>query len=171
MTSDYQEFLAIGSAEAPRGISEKVLVQVRRDLNPSPWAVFARLSAIHFFTALFTLSLCPQFGVRVLGSGMGLMHYFMGLGDTGCAIACGVLFIGTSVLLASLLLGPDQVRTIRKHRLLELGALTLLSLGVFVMMQAEIVLGFALAWLVGSFVGGIATLEVGWLIRRRLATV
>ena len=74
-----------------------------------------------------------------------------------------------SLLLASFLLDPDQLRVIRRHRWLEVGALTFLSLGLFVMLQAEIVLGFALAWLAGSLLGGLATLELGWSIRRRIA--
>lgn len=167
MNSDLDGFLKEEGSQPPASISEGIMSRVRQDLNPSPWTTFAKLAAIHFFVGLFTLSLCPQFGVRTFGTGMGLMHYFMALGDVGCGIACGFLFIGASVLLASLFLSPDQVRVIRKHRMLELGALTLLSLGFFIMMSAEIVLGFALAWLIGSIVGGLATLEAGWFLRKR----
>jgi len=170
MSSDFEGFLKGDSVEPPSGLSQGLFDRVRRDLNPSPWTVFAKLAAIHFLTGLFTLSLCPQFGMRVFGSGMGLMQYFMGMGDVGCGIACGVLFLGISMFLASLLLGADQVRAIRRHRALELGALTLLSLGVFVMLQAEIVLGFALAWLVGSMIGGLMTLELGWAIRMKFSS-
>src|SRR4051794_27445893 len=129
MKRDFQEFLRSGSDLPPRGVSEEILSRVSRDLNPSPWLVFARLAAIHFFTALGTLSLCPQFGVRIYGQGMGLMQFFMRLGDADCGIACGSVFVGASVLAATLLLSPDQVRTIRRYRFLELGALTFLSLG------------------------------------------
>jgi hypothetical protein len=41
-------------------------------------------------------------------------------------------------------------------------------LGFFIMIHAEIALGFGLAWLGGSVLGGIASLELGsWLRLRR----
>lgn len=99
---------------------------------------------------------------------MGFMQFFMNLGDAGCGIFCGFLFLGSSALLAGLLLGPEQVNAIRNHRVLSFGALTFLSLGFFLMLHAEIVLGFAAAWVLGSWVGGMLSLEVGWRLRRQL---
>jgi hypothetical protein len=165
MNRDYEEFKQLEPMLPPKSVSESLLARVCADLHPSAWKVFSKLALIHFFTALGTLSLCPQFGWRLFGDGMGLMQYFSGLGDTGCGVACGSLFLGSSLLIATFLLRPEEVRRLRKNRVLELGALTLLSLGFFVMIHAEIAIGFLLAWLVGSVLGGIATLELGWVIR------
>ena len=165
MNRDFDEFKQIEPVLPPNSVTRSILARVHRDLHPSAWKVFSKLALIHFFTALATLSLCPQFGWRLFGDGMGLMQYFSGLGDTGCGAACGSLFLGTSLLTATFLLRPEEVRCLRKNRLLELGALTLLSLGFFLMIHAEIAIGFGLAWLVGSVLGGIATLELGWVIR------
>jgi hypothetical protein len=102
---------------------------------------------------------------------MGLMEFFMHFGEYGCMVACGSFFLGSSILGAMLLLRPEEIRVIRSHRILELGALTLLSVGFFIMLQAEVVLGFFLAWAVGALVGGIFTLEVAWLVCLRLLRV
>ena len=94
------------------------------------------------------------------------MHYFMGRGSFWCAMACGTFFIGTSILVATLALRPEEIRALRKNRISELGALAFLSLGFFIMINKEMVLGFSLVWFVGSISGGIAFLEVGWALRR-----
>lgn len=163
---EFQEFL--DSTETPPSrISEGVVKKVRQELNPSAWSVFAKLALIHALTSLGSLSLCPQFGVHVFGNGIGLMDYFMKMGSVACMGACGAIFVGASLLVASAVLRPEEVRVIRKNRLLELGALSFLSLGVFVMLDAQIVLAFAAAWALGSLLGGIATLELGWFLRTR----
>jgi hypothetical protein len=164
---DFDEFKNSDSIRPPDPLSKRILERVRHDLNPSGWKVFSKLSLIHFFTAAFTLSICPQFGFRLFGDGMGLMGYFMRLGDYGCMVACGSIFLGSSIFVAMLLLRPEEIRVIRGNRLLELGALTLLSLGFFLMIHAEVVIGFALAWAVGSLLGGLVTLEIAWGVRYR----
>src|SRR5688572_3507647 len=124
---DFEDFQQVEAVPPPNGIADSILARVQQELNPGVWAVFSRLSMIHFFSAILTLSVCPQFGFRVFGEGMGLMHVFMSLGDTGCAIACGGFFLGTSLLIAGFVLKGEEVRTIRTNPVLELGSLTLLS--------------------------------------------
>ena len=84
--------------------------------------------------------------------------------------ACGAFFVGVSLLVAALVLNREEVRTLRAHPWLQLAALVFLSLGAFIMADAEILLGFALAWVVGSLAGGFAALELGWQLRARMAT-
>lgn len=162
---DFQENVEAGSP--PAGVSETILGLVTRELNPSSWRVFSKLSGIHLFTGFLTLSVCPQFGFRLLGDGMGLMHYFMDFGDYGCKIACGAFFSGVSLLVASVALRPEEVRVLRRNRALQLGALTLLSLCFFIMFRADMVLGLTAAWFFGSVLGGLLTLELGFAMRFR----
>jgi hypothetical protein len=164
---DFKTFRSVDPIEPPVTISNDVLSLVRRDLNPSAWKVFSKLTLIHFVTALITLSFCPQFGIHLFGDRMGLMRVFMSLGEYGCLVACGSFFTGSSLLFASLFLRPEEVQKIRKYQLLELGTLTLLSLGFFVMLDAEFILGFTAAWIVGSVIGGCMTLELGWTLRKK----
>ncbi|MFL5813890.1 MAG: hypothetical protein ACJ763_09965 [Bdellovibrionia bacterium] len=164
MNTEYQEFLN-KQESPPKKASEQILAQIHQDLHPSVWKTFSKLSLIHFAVALVTLSICPQFGIRLLGEGMGLMHVFMGLGDLGCPLACGFFFTGTTLLVASLVLRPEEIRALRRNRFTEALALTLLSLGFFVMIRAEIALGFALLWMLGSIIGSLLALELGWMAR------
>jgi len=165
---EYQEFLTASSSSPPRHISESILSRVSRDLNPSSWNVFAKLAVIHVGMSLVTLSVCPQFGFRILGEGMGLMRLFMVFGEYGCIVACGFFFLGMSLLAATLILRPEEIKVIRKNKFSELAVLTFLSLGFFLMIDAEVVFGIAVAWFFGSLAGGFALLEAGWALRRRV---
>ena len=167
---EFQEFQKSEGTLLSRAISDKVFNIVRSDLNPSPYLVFSKLMGIHFVTALMTLSVFPQFGFRIFGEGMGLMHYFMNLGQHGCLVACGAFFTGTSLLMAGLILRGEELRVIRKNRFLELGAITLLSLGFFIMLDAEIIFGLTLAWFLGAMMGSLVTLELVWGLRFKVAS-
>lgn len=166
MNRDYQEFMASSDVKPPEKLRDSIFSVVHRDLNPNPWQIFAKISLIHFFVGVVTLSLCPQFGVRVFGEGMGLMHLFTAFGTYGCMAACGAFFVGSSLLVSAFILNRDELRVLRKHRLLQVAAITLLSLGAFIMADAEILLGFGLAWAVGSVLGGMAMIELGSLLRK-----
>ena len=162
---EFQDFLSAAPSAPSAELSAAIFAHVERDLCPSAWSVFAKLAVIHFMTSVATLSVCPQFGYRVRGEGMGIQHYFMGLGEYGCMVACGFLFLGTSLLAATLFLRREEIRAIRKNRLSELSALAFLSLGFFIMVDAEVVLSLAIAWFLGSLAGGLALLELGSLFR------
>ncbi len=165
--SEFAAFLVSTEVVPPQGLSAKILSGVQVALNPNAWAVFAKLALLHFFSAVVTLSVCPQFGLRTFGEGMGLMHTFMGLGEYGCRVACGGLFTGVTLALCGLLLRPEEVRVLRSHELLQVGTVTFLSLGAFIMLDAEIALGFAMSWLLGAILSGAASLEISWALRRR----
>lgn len=171
---EYREFMnsesgaSEKSAKVPEALTRAIFAEVRRDLEPGVARIFGKMTLIHFLSAVVTLSLCPQFGVRLVGEGMGVMQYFMALGEYGCIAACGAFFVGTSLLLAGILLRREEVRALRDHRFLQVSALVFLSLGAFVMIDADVVFSLALAWVAGSLVGGIAMLELGYWIRRRI---
>ena len=162
---EFKDFISVEGIEPPKHISDSILARVRMDLNPPVIKVFSKLIVIHSLTAAVTLSICPQFGFRIFGEGMGLMHVFMNLGPYGCMLACGAFFTGLSLLIAAMTLKAEEVRKIRSHRLLSLGALTLLSLGFFIMVDKEIVFSLAATWFTGSILGSWITLELGWRLR------
>jgi len=165
--NDYEDFISAEDFNPPKILSEKIFLQVAADLHPSPWSVFTKLSLLHFISALVTLSICPQFGFRLAGSGPGLMEYFMIFGHVGCFFACGTFFLGTSLLLAVLTLKTEELSTIRSHRWVQVLSLIFLSLGFFIMLQTEIVFGFAGAWIFGTIFGSMSMLELGWTLRKR----
>jgi len=106
----------------------------------------------------------PQFGIGAFG-GMGLMHLFMRFGETVCTLACGAFFLGSSTLVGSLVMRPQEVKVARKNRLVGVLLLSSISVGVFICTGADIVASIGLIWALGSMAGGIATLELGWLVR------
>jgi hypothetical protein len=164
---DYEEFKNTAPVPPPESLSTAIFARVEADLQPSRALVFAKLACLHFFTALITLAFCPQFGWGPLGQGIGLKELFMRLGPYGCQAACGSFFLGSTLAVASFVLGPDEVRCLRRNRWLELGGLSLLSLGLFLMIHPEIAVVFGLAWLAGALIGGIASLEFSHAIRAR----
>jgi hypothetical protein len=164
---EYQEFLNSEGVLPPSSLTEKILTSVRKDLNPNSWFVFSKMALIHFTSGLFTLSICPQFGVSLFGDRVGVTKYFMNLGQYGCIAACGAFFVGISLLLTGLILKREELKRLREHELLQLSAVIFLSLGAFVMADAEILIGFGIAWAIGSLLGGLAMIELSWLIRQR----
>lgn len=166
LRNDFEEF-SQSVERPPLRVSEKVLAHVRHELNPSLVSVLMRLMFVHFLASFATLSVCPQFGFRLFGEGMGISHWFMSFGEYGCLVACGSFFTGTSLALASVVLGMPHLRKIREHRWLGASLLILFSLSFFWMMNAEFILGLTVAWLLGALLGSVAVLELGWLFRRK----
>ena len=168
---EFKEFMALNStAQPPRHLTGSIMATVHRDLNPSLWTVFLKLSLIHAIVGGVTLLFCPQFGFS-LTSGMGLMGIFMRFGEQACMVGCGAVFMGGSLLAASLLLRPEEVRAIRKKELLQVALLALLSVGAFICVGSGIVASLAVFWILGSVLGGLGTLELGWAFRKWVWTI
>ena len=161
---EFNDFISASAVQPPVAVSDSVLARVREDLNPSPWIVFAKVSAIHAVVGFITLLFCPQFGFG-LTDGMGLMALFMRFGNEACMVGCGAVFMGGSLLTASLVLRPEEVLTIRKTELLQISALAFLSMGIFICTGAGVVGGLGFFWALGSIVGGLGTFELGWKLR------
>jgi len=165
LRNEFNEFIALEGGDVPKGVSESILGHVRTSLNPSSSSVFLKLTLIHFIVGVATLALCPQFGVS-LTSSMGLMHYLMQFGESVCMMGCGAVFVGSSLLVASLVLRPEEVKVLRKNRVLQILSLSTLSLALLIGVGGEVVLSFGLAWVLGAILGGTGLLQIGWTIRR-----
>jgi hypothetical protein len=96
------------------------------------------------------------------------MSFFMRYGDVACQIACGALFLGLSILVASFFLRPEEVKVIRKNRLTQIAALLGLSLGAFVCAGGDVLSSLTLAWVFGALGASLISLELGWVVRRAL---
>src|SRR5687767_5551446 len=112
IANEFSDFLSVQELLPDKRISQAILAQVTQDLSPKPGKVFSRLLIIHCLTAVVTLAVCPQFGIQLVGEGMGLMKFFMALGKYGCVLACGSFFTGLSLLVASQVLRPEEVKVI-----------------------------------------------------------
>lgn len=162
---DYADFLSSANHSVPFLVSERILRQVSRELNPPAGGVFLKLVFIHFAIGVFSLGFCPQFGVS-LTSSMGFMHYLMQVGETVCMLGCGAFFTGVSLLAATFILRSEEVRVLRRNHLAQIGSLGTLSLGAFLCLGGEIVASLGAIWMLGAILGGAASLQVGWYFRK-----
>ena len=162
--TEFQDFMSGVEVQPPQKLGSEILSTVHESLNPRAWIVFSKVALIHLIVGTTTLLFCPQFGVNLLG-GMGLMAVFMRFGEFACMLGCGAVFLGASALTSSFILRPEEVRTIRKTELLQFSILGLLSISVFICTGTAAIGGLAIAWFLGSVLGGLATLELGWMIR------
>lgn len=161
----YQEFNLASKEDAPKEVLKSLSEIVRKDLNPSFLGVFLKLSLIHSLSGVMTLFVCPQFGFSLTDS-PGLMRVFMSHGMGVCMLACGIFFLGTSMLVASFLMKPEEIRTLRKNRWTQISTLSTASFALMICLGAETILSLSLFWLSGALLGGLITLEVGWQLRR-----
>jgi hypothetical protein len=61
------------------------------------------------------------------------------------------------------------MKVLRHTEALQIPSLGLLSIGAFICLGARAIFEVAMiAWLFGSILGGMATLELGWLIRSKM---
>lgn len=162
---EFSEFATSEPVQVSEAVTSSIGDQVRSDLHPSALRVFAKTALIHAFVGGATLLACPQFGVSFTG-GHGLMHYLMQYGDSVCMLGCGAFFTAFSLLVASLVLRPEEVRAIKGNQILQLALLTTLSLGAFLFIGGQIVLTLALIWSLGAIIGGAVSLEAGWAYRK-----
>ena len=164
---EFREFLTIEPVQPKAELSQKILSRVQTDLNPSAWMVFPKIALIHAFVGALSLLLCPQFGVSPNDS-MGVMAVFMKYGEHVCMLACGGVFLGGSALAASLILRPEEIRTLRRTELFQFFILSLLSVAVFLCTGATVVSSMMVIWLAGSVLGALTSLELGWFLRKKL---
>lgn len=167
LNEEFDEFLnSKENIAPPNNLSNRIFGMIHNDLNPSSWKVFGKTSLIHSVVGGATLLFCPQFGLSYTSS-MGLMPYLMNYGEGACMLGCGAVFTSISLLLTAFLLRPEEVRVLEKNKVLQIGVLSTLSLGAMICLGAEVVTTLAFVWMLGALLGGIASLEFGWLMRRR----
>jgi hypothetical protein len=145
-------------------VSNTIIKKVHKDINPTSLKVFSKIGIVQAVIGLITLTFCPQFGFSLTGN-HGITHFMMRFGETVCIFGCGIIFIGSSLLVSAFVLSRDEMRVLRSHKILQIGILSLLTLGAFYCFGAQIFEAVTIAWMIGSLAGGIASLELGWSAR------
>jgi len=165
---EYKMFSEGTPKTPPKHLTVPFKKAVLKELNPSLQLVFAKLFAIHFISGTLTLFFCPQFGFAFHGTDGPLLAAFLRLGEYGCMIACGGLFVGATALVAALTLKAPEVRAIKRSRWLQWALLAFLSLGFFLSFREQestIPLGLAAAWMTGALAGGISVFQGTYFLR------
>lgn len=154
--NDFQEFVKSEGSAVPEEVTNAILSKVRKDLNPSAWIVFSKLLGIHLVVGTLSLGICNQFGLNPFQTNFSLSDYFMKFGNSTCMFLCGVIFLSLTISLSRFLLWPEEFRIVKKTAGLQIFALSMISLGIFAAVGAELVFSFTLLWLAGSMLGGLA---------------
>lgn len=157
---DFKQFVSSEGSHVPHEVSNKILRQVHKDLNPSAWLVFAKLLGIHGVLGTLSLAICNQFGLNPFDTKFSLSEYFMKFGHSACMVLCGVLFIGLTIVLGHQVLRREELLVLSKNAPLQVFGLSVLSLVAFLAFGAEIVLGIAVLWFLGAMAGGIFAAKV-----------
>ncbi len=144
----------------PSSLNEKILANVHGKLHPKLHFLIGKVFLIHLVTAVVTLAVCPQFGFKAFKLPINLMHSFMVFGLPICNFLCGLFFTATSMLVASFVLGRDEMRALKYHKTLAGAVLLLSSIGFFSIMNPNLFVEFSLLWLLGAVIGIVFTVEV-----------
>lgn len=145
----------------PVSIETRILSDIKNRINPNLKIIFLKLFVVHLFTAIVTLSFCPQLGFQTFPSSINLMHVFMNLGQDFCNLACGTFFTATSIAVALFMISRDELRVLRHHRVTAVLSIVLSSIGFFVIMNPPLFFELSLLWISGAIIGAGLTLEVG----------
>lgn len=162
---DFQEFSDIktNSVQVPPTLFK----QIQGRIFPNPWKVFGKILGLQVVVGFLSLAFCTQFGLNPFSIERSLSDWFMKTGGHSvCMVFCGIFFIATPYLLSNFLLNLEELEAIRKVQWLQVGILSFASLGAFYFFGGEIILGFALLWGIGAFIGGLLSIESSYLLRR-----
>ena len=146
MNRDFEEFMAIEPKSPPPMTSSVLLGRIASELNPKKIIIFLKLAVIQTVSGAVTLLFCPQFGISPTGM-HGLMQLLSHLGEKVCMFGCGALFIGTSLLVSSMVLRPEEIRVLRKSPMLFPALLSFLALAVFLCLGSEVFESVTAAWI------------------------
>ncbi|OFZ31104.1 MAG: hypothetical protein A2622_00430 [Bdellovibrionales bacterium RIFCSPHIGHO2_01_FULL_40_29] len=164
---DFQDFLQPEETRIPQELHSLVSTQISKWMNPNSWVVFSKLVGIHLVVGSLSLSFCHQFGMNPFQTEKSLADWFMRVGGHHvCMFACGILFVGISLLAAGYFLKIEEINALRKNDLTQSLSLGVLSLGLFAVFGAELAIGFASIWLVGGLIGGWLATETVWRLKQ-----
>ena len=102
-----------------------------------------------------SLSVCHQFGINPFGTETSLDHWMMTVGGhRACMMGCGILFISLSLLSAGYFLTIEEINALKRTQFLQTLVLGLISLSLFSLLGAALVMELAGLWLLGGVIGG-----------------
>lgn len=159
LLQDYEDFLS-GYTPVPPDVNERILTHLRKLVHPNPWTIFSKLLGFQILVGFLSLSVCHQFGINPFNTTASLSNWLMSFGGHGfCMIGCGVFFVGLNLALAGCFMTIEEVRVIKENEFLQIFSLSAISLILFALFGAELVLTFAGLWLLGALIGGFVVTE------------
>ena len=168
--AEYEAFLVTEEIQVPKSVTEKVFSHMQNLINPRAWNVFFKILCIHVGIGLLSLSICHQFGMNPFGTERSLDDLFMSMwGHSVCMMACGMLFLSTSIVTAGYFLSIEEVKALRRTEFIQTFGLGVVSLVVFAVFGAEQAITVTGLWLLGALIGGFLATEAVWFLKNRAA--
>ncbi len=162
---DFVDFVEADPVSPKPSTDHAIHKMVEKDLNPSAWAVFGKLSVIEAVSGLATLLVCPQFDMG-FGSHHDLLHSLhTSLPPVVSFTVCGIFFVLFGAVFSGFVLSRDEMREIRTTRYIYFVLYSLMAFMVFVSLGAEVFLLNAVAWIVGAAAGNVIGFEGGARIK------
>jgi hypothetical protein len=152
--NDFNSF--VNDSDATNSAGSALLGRIKKQIEnekPSRQKVLLKLTGLHLAGSAMTLTICPQFGIKLFLSGNGLMDFFMKLSPNFCFVFCGAFYLAATFLLANIFMNYEEWLVLRRTRTLIIASTALLSLGVFMMLSPEVSFYSAVLWLFGASIG------------------
>lgn len=128
MKKEFLEFLNSKETEAPKEIFQKLQKTFEKDFLPlKPLNLILKFLLLNFSAGVFTLTVCPQFGLGIFNQGHDVTHYFMSIGTWACALFCATFYFATAQTLALLILTNREIRWIAQKRFTVLPSIVIAS--------------------------------------------
>lgn len=165
--NEFEDFMKAEEAQVPEPVSKKLQLKIGQLLHPKGQHVFLKLLGIHIVVGFLSLSICHQFGVNPFHTDRSLSDWFMDMGGhSACMFGCGLLFVGLSYLIAGYFLTIEEVRVIKRTEISQTLALGVISLALFWLVGAELVITFVSLWMLGGLLGGYLANQTVLLLKK-----
>jgi hypothetical protein len=165
--SEFKEFLSIDPAGIE--VSPSLFTKIKNRLFPNPWVVFGKVTLVHIFFGILSLSVCNQFGLNPFDTSFSLSSWFMKIGGHPfCMSLCGVVFMGSTYVFSNLFLTLEELESVKRQKWLQSGVFSLVSLAAFYFFGAQLVATVTILWLLGALMGGVLSVELSYRLRQSL---
>jgi len=171
-SKDFLEFIT--SRETPPALLKEA---ARRDilLSFKKKAIIFKFLSFQILGALFSLAVCPQFGLG-LAEGHGIAHIFRMMGDIACAAFCGSLFLSSGVVLAFIGMKGEELWWVWRRYNLSFIFLPALMWALLMLTNVSFdlrgeTLGYHITWLITAVLAQILLMNVRNYLFTRLALI
>lgn len=152
---EFAEFVDVEPATPATGVDNTVLNMVARDLRPTPWKIFVKLTLVEVAAGLATLTVCPQFGLGFVRHNALLHDLHVATSPGVFYLLCGVLFVTLGAVLAGFVLTRHEIRAISHASNRYFALYSILAYLVLVVLSPELFVAASLTWIVGALLGNI----------------
>jgi len=157
----YKDFLDSAPVAAPNTLSKNILANIQEKIEPKILTLFMKLGLVQAVTGLFSMFICPQYGMSF--SGDKTLYFFIQktFGHYACMISCGMIFTLFAGLATLVIFTKPELKKLFKFQLLIFPIVAIFSMSVFSMIVQEFYLNVSLLWLLGAILGYVLTIDVG----------